>query len=102
MFGFFRKARKNTKKEVVATATQEPKFLNEYMVTVGRSATYVYARTSSEARQMVVNDIRNDVPYYDSEVLRTRGMKEARTTLRGEISVICMGVSTRKNPAYIG
>ena len=101
MFNFF-KSRKNSKKASVSTVSYEPEFLNEYIVTVGRNATYVYARSRDEARSMVVGDIKNDTPYYDSEYLRTRGLKEARTHLHGEVKVCFNGVSTRKNPAYSG
>lgn len=100
MFKLFKKAHKNSSEEVIVHS--EPKFLNEYIVDVGRtSRLYVYARNPQEAREQVLDNIRNDVNFYDSEYLRTCSrLSDARTTLHGNVKVFYKGVSTRRNPAY--
>ena len=70
----------------------EPEFLNEYWVYVGtKSCSTVYARTTEEARESVIRDIRNGIlNNYSYNAL-----------MRGDVYAVFKRTSCVKNPAYM-
>lgn len=97
MFNFF--GRKINK--APQSRPQEPEFLNEYMVDIGRSTVYEIARNEKEAKQNVVRRLHDGTEFYDSRKLKSsKKLDEARVHPNGDIRVYLYRENVRRNPNY--
>ena len=100
MFKFFNKKSSTT----TSNETIEPKFLNEYRVSVGmRDSMYVHASSEAEAVRKIRNAIAKDTEFIDSRYYTAPGSNTKDSFIchpRGDIYAVLLKKNAVKNPNY--